>query len=101
MTRTPVQTPERRVARRWAPTREIRVTRAIPVVPLSDARVLNTSTSGVAIATCVPLHPGERLSFHIEARTPPILAEVLAAEPLDGQLYRIRCRCLLGGFEDC
>jgi hypothetical protein len=100
MTHTRTNLSERRVHPRIVPRRPIRVTRAIPVLPLSDARVLNTSVSGVAIATCVPLHAGERLSFQVGSGMPPILAEVLAVEPLEGEQYRVRCRCLLGGFEN-
>lgn len=69
-------------------------------MPISDAQVLNVSMGGVAIKTRVPMRPGERLSFSTDLHAPPILAEVLACEPLDDAepCFRVRCRCLLGGF---
>jgi hypothetical protein len=90
---------ERRRHERQDPAGPIRIRRIFPVLPISDAQVLNTSPGGVAIRTAVPMHAGERLSFATEATLPPILAEVLACEPLDDGGYRVRCRCLLGGFE--
>jgi len=90
---------ERRRSGRTVPNRAIRVRRAIPVVPLSDAMVLNISSGGVAIQTRVPLKVGDRLSFCTDQSTPPILAEVLGVEAADNGLFFVRCRCLLGGFD--
>ena len=100
MSRTVTQVSERRRETRRMPRHRVRVHRALPVVPLSDAQVLNVSDSGVALRTGVPLRKGDRLSFSIGDELPRILAEVLAVEPLDGQAFRVRCRCLLGGFEE-
>lgn len=90
---------ERRKHKRRAPERHIRVTKAVPVLPLSDAQVVNVSREGVALRTMAPMHPGERLSFIIESHAPPILAQVLACELLPDGAFRIRCRCLLGEFD--
>ncbi len=91
---------ERRRSSRRQPAERIRVVHAVPVVPLSDARVINISSQGVAIQTRAPLHPGERLSFLIENDAPPVLAEVLACETdTEAGFFRIRCKCLLGGFD--
>ncbi|MCC7144915.1 MAG: hypothetical protein IT443_00565 [Phycisphaeraceae bacterium] len=93
------QTPNRRrEARAQAPQR-IGVSRTLPVVPLSDAKVLNVSAHGVAIQTSVPLAEGERLSFMAEPGSPPILAMVLACDLVERGQYRVRCQCLLGEFE--
>lgn len=91
---------ERRRHPRSEPAQRIGVRRAPNVIPVSDARVLNTSRQGIAIRTAVPVHAGERLSFVLSAGTPPVLAEVLACETMDGGAFRVRCRCLLGGFDD-
>ena len=76
-----------------------RVARSVSVIPISDAEVLNVSSQGVAIRTSVPLEIGNRLSFFTNGHLPPILAEVIGREKLDGESYRVRCRCLLGRFE--
>ena len=100
MTHDNVQQSDRRRSRRQQPDSRIRVHRAVPVMPISDAAVLNTSASGVAIKTRVPIKVGDRLSFTTSVPSaPPILAEVLAIDPLDDGYFRVRCRCLLGGFE--
>ncbi len=93
------QPADRRKEPRFPATQSIRVRRTIPILPLSDAAVLNVSAGGVAIRTRVPLKPGDRLSFTADQGCPPILAEVLAVEPLDDGYLRARCRCLLGGFD--
>ena len=90
---------ERRAEPRTTPASHVGVRRVMPVMPLSDAEVLNISASGVAIRTRVPLKAGERLSFAPGVDCPPILAEVLACEPVEDDIYRIRCRCLLGTFD--
>lgn len=77
----------------------IRVTRAVPIIPISDAQIINISPSGVAIRTRVPLKVGDRLSFAPSEYLAPILTEVLGVEPLGEGYYRVRCRCLLGSFE--
>ena len=94
-----VQQSERRRHSRRSPKGPIRVTKAVPVLPLSDAQVINVSRAGVALRTMTPMHPGERLSFLAQPHTPPILAQVLACELLPDGAFRIRCRCLLGEFE--
>jgi hypothetical protein len=94
-----VQQQERRRHDRREPDAGIRVRRALPVLPLSDAVVLNTSPGGVAIRTSIPLNSGDRLSFAVHPNQPPILAEVLAREPLEDGVFRVRCRCLLGAFD--
>ena len=94
-----VQQAERRAFDRVKPAAPIGVRRLMPTLPISDARVVNISQAGVAIHTAVPVQPGSRLSFAMDINRPPILAEVLACEPIDGQLYRVRCRCLLGAFD--
>ncbi len=67
-------------------------------MPLTDAEVLNVSASGLALKTRAPLPPGERLSFLVHPTAPPVVAEVLACESLDAEFFRVRCRCVLGGF---
>lgn len=91
---------ERRRHPRSAPEHRIGVRRTPNVIPVSDARVLNTSRQGIAIRTAVPVHTGERLSFVLATGTPPVLAEVLACESMSDGAFRVRCRCLLGGFDD-
>ncbi|MBI1335519.1 MAG: hypothetical protein GC164_01000 [Phycisphaera sp.] len=93
------QQADRRQNHRVEPTGHISVNRAMPFLPLSDAEVVNVSKQGVALRTCVPLVPGERLSFRTEPHLPPILAEVLGVERADGKTFTVRCRCLLGGFD--
>ncbi len=93
-------TDDRRAELRTPPADPIRTTTTIPVIPISDAVVLNTSTNGIAIQTRTPVTPGTRLSFSKSAEQPPILGEVLACEPLDQGWFRVRCRCLLGGFDN-
>jgi hypothetical protein len=77
----------------------MRVCRAVPVVPISDAEIINISPNGIALRTRVPLKPGDRLSFSPHDHFPAILGEVLGVEPLVEGYYRVRCRCLLGSFE--
>lgn len=90
---------ERRRGERKVPEQPIGVSRVIPVLPLADAEVLNTSAAGVALRTRVAVRVGERLSFRASPHAPPILAEILAVEAEAGGVFRVRCRCLLGGFE--
>ncbi|MCC7408067.1 MAG: PilZ domain-containing protein [Phycisphaeraceae bacterium] len=93
---------ERRAHTRAAPAETIAVSRAVPVLPLSDVRVINVSARGIALHTNAPVLPGERLSFSTDHHRPPILAKVLACDPIapqDGGGFRIRCKCLLGEFE--
>lgn len=91
--------PERRAAPRQSPHGPIGVQKVMPVLPLSDVQVLNVSSQGVALRTRVPVLPDERLSFTTSPGTPPILAKVVACEPLDDGGFRVRCECLLGEFE--
>lgn len=94
------QTTDRREDARMVPTSPMRITKAVPLLPIHDATVINVSAHGIAISTHVPLHEGERLSVHVEQGMPPVLVEVLACERIPGGLFRLRCRCLLGGFEE-
>ncbi len=97
-----VQQAERRAEDRIDPEQRMHVSRAVPVRTLYDAQVLNVSPTGVAIRTGSPIRVGERLRFSVNAAVPspaPVLAEVLACEPMDDGGYRVRCRCLLGGFD--
>jgi hypothetical protein len=58
------------------------------------------------------LNVGQRLSFSVTTsgaagsgprlrvgQPAPILAEVLAVDPIEGGMFRVRCRALLGAFE--
>lgn len=93
---------ERRAEDRIDTDARIHVSRAVPVRTLYDVQVLNVSPSGVAVRTQAPIRVGERLRFSVHAAVPspaPVLAEVLACDPLDDGGYRVRCRCLLGGFD--
>lgn len=90
---------ERRRFPRGVPFDEMRVSRSIPVLPLSETRVLNVSKLGVAIQTTTPVREGERLSFTVYEGMPPVLAEVLGVEPNE-KGYHVRCRCILGAFEN-
>lgn len=90
---------ERRRAARHEPKGPIGVSRVTPVLPLGDAQVLNTSAGGVALRTRVAVKVGERLSFRAADNAPPILAEILAVDPEPDGAFRVRCRCLLGGFD--
>jgi|GEM_PF-1119412 len=83
----------------------------VPPIPLTDAQVIDVSSHGIAIKTRVPLKVGDRMSFRIPAPdssvtsridslgSAPILAQVLACEPLENGFYRVRCVALLGAFE--
>jgi len=81
----------------------------VPPIPLTDAEVIDVSISGIAIRTRVPVKPGDRMSFRVPAQGltlrvdggggAPILAVVVACEPMEGGFYRVRCRALLGAFE--
>ncbi|MCC7204488.1 MAG: PilZ domain-containing protein [Phycisphaeraceae bacterium] len=98
----PIAQAERRAETRTQPAEPIAVSRAVPVLPLSDVRVINVSAHGIALHTNAPVLPGERLSFSTDQDRPPILAKVLACDPVppeDGGGFRIRCRCLLGEFD--
>lgn len=100
----------RRHARR-KPTGAIAASTIVPPIPLTDAEVLDVSSTGIAIKTRVPLKVGDRMSFRIPAsgfatfnrgdnlNAAPILAQVLACEPLEHGFFRVRCQALLGAFE--
>ncbi len=90
----------------------VTASKVVPPLPLTDVEVLDVSSGGISFQTRMPLRPGERMSFRMPqpggdlggprlyaANTAPILAEVLACEPMGGGSYRVRCRCLLGAFE--
>lgn len=90
---------DRRAHVRSQPVHDYRVRRSLRVMPIADAEVINVSRGGVAIRTRVPVSVGERLSFSTSEHLPPVLAEVVGVEQQD-EIYRVRCRCLLGAFED-
>ena len=90
---------ERRAEDRGQTSSHISVRRVMPVMPISDATILNVSASGIAIQTAVPLKVGERMSFSTTPNMPPILGEVLGCEATGDNQFRIRCRCLLGNFD--
>ena len=104
-------TNERRRQPRRKPQGSISASTIVPPIPLTDAEVLDVSTGGIAIKTRVPLKVGDRMSFRISAQgvtlgfrseasgPAPILAVVLAVEPMEAGFYRVRCRALLGAFE--
>jgi hypothetical protein len=91
--------PERRRQPRKRAKEPMGVSRIVPALPVSDAEILNISANGVAIRTRVALKPGMRRSFSTGSGRPPVLAEVLATETEADGSFRVRCRCLLGGFE--
>ncbi len=103
------QHPERRRQPRKKPAGAIAASTVIPPIPLTDAVVLDVSSGGIAIKTRVPMKEGDRMSFRVPAMgteprldtigNAPILAVVLACEPMEGGFYRVRCRALLGAFE--
>ena len=103
---------DRRRFPRTRPTAPVTAAKVVPPLPLTDVEVLDVSTGGISFKTRMPLRPGERMSFRMPqpggevtgsrlyaANTAPILAEVLACEPIADGAYRVRCRCLLGAFE--
>lgn len=103
---------DRRRFPRAAPTASITASTVVPPLPLTDVEVIDVSAGGIALRTHVPLAVGQRLSFSVTANGPtgngsrlrfgqpaPILAEVLAVDPIDGGLFHVRCRALLGAFE--
>jgi len=89
----------RRVQSRQEPSRYICVRRVMPVMPISDAVVLNVSSTGLALRTSMPIDVGERLSFSLGQGTPPILGEVLDCEELEDGNFKVRCQCLLGSLD--
>lgn len=93
------QVAERRREERHICDTPITAAQVKPVLPISDAQVINVSSQGIAIATRMPLHAGTRLSFYPDPAMPKIVAEVLACEPLEDGRFRLRCRCVLGGFD--
>jgi hypothetical protein len=95
----PTEQADRRTQPRSEPLGPIGVRKMLPVTPLADVEVLNISPRGVAIRTRSALKVGDRLSFTTSAAAPPILAKVLACDPLDDGGYRVRCECLMGQFE--
>jgi hypothetical protein len=101
--------PERRRHMRKQPRGAIAASTVVPPIPLTDVEVLDVSAGGIAIKTRVPLKAGDRMSFRVPAQSleprldtignAPILAVVLACEPIESGFYRVRCRALLGAFE--
>lgn len=100
MSDQPIQQAERRGEARFEYEQWIRIARAAPYLPISDASVLNVSSNGIAIRTRVPLNPGDRLSFTPDPHLPPVLGVVLAREPMGEGEFRVRCQCVLGSFEN-
>ncbi len=108
----PSQGRDRRRHPRNRPVAPVSASKVVPPLPLTDVEVLDISSGGISFRTRMPLRPGERMSFRMPqtggelsgprlyaANTAPILAEVLACEPIGEGAYRVRCRCLLGAFE--
>jgi len=103
------QTNDRRRHPRKQARGPVAASKMVPAIPLTDAEVLDVSTGGIAIRTRVPVKAGDRMSFRIAAQgvstrgelsgSAPILAVVVACEPMDAGFYRVRCRALLGAFE--
>ncbi len=89
---------DRRRSIRCEPTELVAVSRLVPILPLTEVQVLNTSPGGIALRTPTPVAPGERLSFTTRPFLPPILGEVLACDKNDDGSFHLRCRCLLGSF---
>ena len=67
--------------------------------PIADAQILNISRHGVALRCSNVFVPGERISFSVNRGVAPVLARVLACEPMEDGWFRLRCRCILGGFD--
>lgn len=65
---------------------------------LQDVQILNISKQGVALSSSKAVPTGERLIFSVAENRAPIHCEVLACEPFDDR-YRLRCRCIMGGFD--
>lgn len=93
------KTEERRCEVRHVYDAPITTSQVHPILPISDAQVINVSSQGIAIATRMPLHPGARLSFFPDPAMPKVTAQVLACEPLEDGRFRLRCRCILGAFD--
>lgn len=67
--------------------------------PIADAQVLNMSPGGAALRSRSPVVPGERIAFNLGQGHPPVLCGVLGCERTDDGWFRIRCKCILGGFD--
>ena len=90
---------ERRRYERKALSGPVRVQRLKPVLPISDAEVIDVSSGGIAIRTAVPIRVGEQLSFQVNPSQEPMIATVLATDRFEDGTYRVRCQCLLKQFD--
>lgn len=88
---------ERRRALRIEPPGLIRVEAGGDAI--AEAEVLNISTNGAAVRLRKPVLPGERVAFSVGGGRAPITAQVIACELGEDGWFRIRCRCILGGFD--
>jgi PilZ domain len=94
---SPLQQQERRRNVRIEPPALMMVEVGGESIP--DAAVLNVSRQGAALRTSRPIAVGARVAFNVGDGRPPIVAEVLACEPLEEGGYRVRCQCPPSGFE--
>lgn len=67
--------------------------------PIHDAEVLNLSEGGAALRSPSPVTPGERVAFNVGGGRPPVLCQVIGCERMDDGWFRVRCKCILGGFD--
>lgn len=70
-----------------------------PQRTLAHTHVLNVSRTGAALSTPDWVEPGVRLAFSVGGNRAPVLCEVLACEKEPDGRHRVRCRCVLGGFD--
>ena len=69
-----------------------------PGESMPDVEVINISKGGVALKTLLPVNPGEHLVFSTQFDEAPVHCEVLACDELPEGGFRLRCKCILGGF---
>ncbi len=93
-----VSVSERRAHPRIAPPGLIRIDHENPGTSIPNAQILDISRGGVALRCQQWIEPGERLVFATIDGLPPVLCEVLECKNLDNGWFRVRCRCVLGGF---
>jgi hypothetical protein len=67
--------------------------------PIADASVLDMSVGGAALRSKSPIVPGERVAFNVGGDNPPVLCLVVACDRMEDGWFRVRCKCILGGFD--